>query len=141
MRGFCYACKLHQERVARLTLGEPQRLSAESAEGVEIGEGMSSPQPTMGLGSVMSPGTQRIFGIFESHETLLVKRTVLFLPVFRKKIYSIDDWWGHGPLTPFWLRPSHRSVYYRSRLLINTFNACESGCVGTHVVNKRYRQT
>jgi len=51
-----------------------------------LGRGCLPPQPTMGSGERrelpqldpgQSPGRQRIFGIFEAHRTLLVKRTVL----------------------------------------------------------------
>jgi len=86
---------LGQGRSQDFTLGAP-KLSAEGARieaprGVRIGEGVLPPQPTSGsgerrefpqCGQERSPDSQRIFGIFEVHRTLLVERTVPTKPAF-----------------------------------------------------------
>ena len=71
-----------------------------------LGERRELPQRGFG----QSLGRRSIFGIFEVHRTLMLKRTVPAKPVFRKKIHSIDDW-GRGmpPLaTPL---PQYLSIY------------------------------
>jgi len=76
------------------TLGA-QKLRAEGAEGMRIGERVSPPQPTRGLGSVVSSPSRpptHFWHIWGPQNTL----ASVF---FRKKIHSIDNW-GHGPSAP-----------------------------------------